>query len=76
MSEVSIAEVDQAEAELAAAKETYHGSDRAEEHRAAFQDAKRKLVELRSAWRAQEEAAGRRGLVGGDAEVTEPSEEN
>jgi predicted P-loop ATPase len=74
MSEVSIADIDQAEAALAAAKEAYYGSDKAEEHREAFQEAKRNVVQLRSAWRTQETAAGRRGLVGGDAVAT--TEEN
>ena len=64
---MTIADVDQAEAALAAAKEKYHGSGKAEKHAAEFREAKREVVRLRSAWRAQEEAAGRRGTVGGDA---------
>jgi hypothetical protein len=58
--EITVAEVDQAEAALAAAKK---GKD--VEKRQAAMDA---LAEVRSAFRLQEEQAGRRvGLVGGDA---------
>lgn len=65
--EVSIARVDQAEAALADAKAVYYESDRAEEHKAAFQEAKQEVVAARQAWRQQEEQAGRRnGFVGGD----------
>jgi hypothetical protein len=57
---VSIADVDQAEADLAAAKK---GKDPARKQAAA-----NALAEVRSAYRTQEEEAGRRsGLVGGDA---------
>lgn len=58
--EITIAEVDQAEAALAAAKK---GKDPERKQQAA-----ESLQELRTAYRLQEEAAGRRtGLVGGDA---------
>lgn len=71
MAEISVAEVDQAEARLAEAKAEYYdqgGPDAPEEARAAFRDTKREVVQLRQAWRVQEEAAGRRaGMVGGDA---------
>jgi hypothetical protein len=60
---ISIADVDQAEAELVAAKKNKKLS--ADELTAIEE----KVVEVRSAFRQQEVAAGRRtGLVGGDAE--------
>lgn len=72
MAEISVAEVDQAEAALADAKATYNASEKTEEDAAAFRAAKRQTVELRQAWRLQEEAAGRRtGKVGGDAVAEE-----
>jgi hypothetical protein len=74
VSEISIADVDQAEAALAAAREAYYASDKTDADKVAFGEAKRAVVEVRSAWRAQEESAGRRGPVGGDAVVT--NEEN
>lgn len=65
--EISIARVDQAEAALADAKATYYESGKAEEHKAAFDEAKQEVVAARRAWRQQEEQAGRRsGFVGGD----------
>ena len=71
MAEITIAEVDQAEASLAEAKAAYYaagGPSSDEETRASFRDKKREVVQLRQAWRVQEEAAGRRGgMVGGDA---------
>lgn len=68
MPEITIAEVDQAEAALKDTKEAYYASDKAPEESAAFREAKRAVVSLRQAWRLQEEAAGRRsGLAGGDA---------
>lgn len=55
MQEVTLAQIDQAEARLADAK-TKNPDDK--------QAAMNALAELRSAWRAQEEAAGRRtGIV-------------
>lgn len=60
--EITVAEVDQAEAELAAAKK---GKDRVKR-----QEAMDRVSELRLAWRAQEEAAGRR--VGIAAVQTNP----
>lgn len=58
--EITVAELDQAEAELAQAKKSKNVERRAE--------ASQRLADLRSAWRIQEEAAGRRaGFVGGDA---------
>lgn len=65
--EISIADVDQAEAALSTAKQKYHGSGKSPDHKDEFLEAKRNVVRLRTAWRAQEEQAGRRGLVGGDA---------
>lgn len=68
MADISIAEVDQAEAALADAKSTWYGSDKDPAHRDAFDAAKREVVRVRQAYRLQEEAAGRRGgPVGGDA---------
>lgn len=56
--QITVADVDQAEAALAAVKS--RRSVKASERQAAAE----KLAELRSAFRAQEEAAGRRsGLV-------------
>lgn len=67
MAEITVAEVDQAEAALAEAKAKYHGSDK-KDGKAEFQQAKRDVVQLRQQFRMQEEAAGRRtGMVGGDA---------
>ena len=61
--EITVADVDQAEAELVAAKKNKKLSD---EERA---DIAQRVVDVRSAFRQQEVAAGRRaGLVGGDAE--------
>lgn len=58
--EITVAEVDQAEAELAAAKKS--------KDPARKQQAMDALAEVRSAFRLQEEKAGRRtGMVGGDA---------
>lgn len=66
--EITVAEVDQAEARLKDAKEAYYASDKAPEEAESFRDAKREIVAVRQAWRVQEEAAGRRtGLAGGDA---------
>lgn len=65
--EISIAEVDQAEAALADAKSAFYESGKSEELQGAFADAKRDAVAARRAWRQQEEQAGRRsGFVGGD----------
>lgn len=61
--ELTIADVDQAEARLADAKANLTGQE--------YRDVKREVVAIRSAWRQQEEAAGRRaGRVGGDAVET------
>lgn len=70
--EVSIADVDQAEARLAEAKDKKRAGDLGDEE---FRAVKNEVNNLRQAWRRQEEAAGRRnGFVGGDATAT-PSEE-
>lgn len=62
MAEISIADLDQAEAELRDAKE----SGDQEWKKTASEN----LASLRQAYRTQEEAAGRRGgIVGGDASV-------
>jgi hypothetical protein len=72
MSEVSIADVDQAEARLAEAKDKKRADEIDPEE---FRAIKNEVNNLRQAWRRQEEAAGRRGgFVGGDAVAT-PSEE-
>lgn len=73
MADISLAELDQAEARLAEAKGRYFGRKgaRNEEHRDAHKQAMQELADLRSKYRQQEEAAGRRtGLVGGDAVQT------
>lgn len=58
---ITLADVDQAEAELREAKK---GKDRGRR-----QEAMNAMAELRSAWRRQEEEAGRRaGLVATDSE--------
>jgi hypothetical protein len=68
MSEISLAEVDQAEAALKDAKEAYYASGKAPEETERFREVKREIVAIRQAYRIQEEAAGRRtGLAGGDA---------
>lgn len=68
---VDIADVEQAEASLLAAKEAAR-SDRSEENIAAVEQAKVALVQLRQAWREEETVQGRRtGTVGGDAVPTE-----
>lgn len=72
MAEVSIAEVDQAEAALAEAKAAYADNP---DTKAEFLEAKRQVVAVRQAYRQQEEAAGRRGRVGGDAFVATPEED-
>lgn len=70
--EVSIADVDQAEARLAEAKDKKRADEISSEE---FRAVKNEVNSLRQAWRRQEELAGRRnGFVGGDATAT-PSEE-
>lgn len=69
--EISIAEVDQAEAALADAKNAYRENEDDAAAKETFLDAKRHVVAVRSAWRKQEEDAGNRGLVGGDATTEE-----
>lgn len=64
---VSVAKVDQAEAKLLDTKERAHAKSATAADRRAYQRAAQRLSELRRSWREQEEAAGRRGLVGGDA---------
>ena len=60
---ISIADVDQAEAELVDAKK--RKTTTADQ----LAELEEKVVEVRSAFRRQEQAAGRRaGIVGGDAE--------
>lgn len=71
MSEISIAEVDQALAAMSESKKKYYDSDKSDAHKAEFKENKNRLNELRKAWKLQEEAAGRRGLVGGDATKAE-----
>lgn len=72
MAEVSIADVDQAEAALADAKEAHYApGERSAEEQQAYDATKEHVVAVRRAWREQEESAGRRGpgvTVGGDAE--------
>jgi hypothetical protein len=64
MAEVTIADVDQAEAALADAKARREAGEDVPEYR----DVKREAVRARRDWRLQEEAAGRRtGRIGGDA---------
>lgn len=68
--EISASDLESAEATFAEVKADYAsgGDVTTEEYRAA----KRGLVSLRSAFRNQEQAAGRRsGLVGGDVAVEE-----
>lgn len=68
MAEITVADIDQAEAALLDEKGKYHGSGKSAEHKPAFDAAKKHLVTLRQQYRIQEEAAGRRtGKVGGDA---------
>lgn len=62
--EITLAEVDQAEAALLEAKKKARTKSATDADQATRKKAAEKLVELRSAWRRQEEAAGRRsGLV-------------
>lgn len=70
MPEISIAAVDQAEASYAEAKATYYASEQTDEDKETFRAAKQEIVSVRSAWRLQEEQAGRRQVgttVEGDA---------
>ena len=61
---ITLASLDQAEARLAEAKKKKANKSMTERE---YRTVKRDVVQLRVAWRAQEEAAGRRnGLVGGD----------
>lgn len=61
-SQITVADVDQAEAALIEAKK------RRSKDREGYKAQARETTELRQAFRRQEEAAGRRGgLVGGDA---------
>ncbi len=75
MSEISIAEVDQALAAMTEAKQRFYDSGKDEALKAEFVDAKNTLNRVRSAWKLQEEEAGRREVavggatVGGDAEA-------
>lgn len=62
MSDLSIADVDQAGANLRDAKAT--GDPQ------LIKEAKEACQAVRSAWRLQEEAAGNRDLIGGDAVAT------
>ena len=69
MPEISIGQVDQAEAELREAKKAAKRSRATQAEREAYKDAANRLVEVRSAYRRQEEAAGRRrGLVSTEGE--------
>lgn len=65
---ISIADVDQALAALADAKEAYFASGRDPALKPMFDAAKRDLVQTRRAYRILQEADGARvGFVGGDA---------
>lgn len=66
MPDITIADVDQAEAALADAKARKQAGDASD-----YVNVKRRAVQTRVGWRQQEEAAGRRnGKVGGDAVQT------
>jgi hypothetical protein len=65
--EISLADVDQAEAALADAKAAFYASDKGPEASVPFKAAKLECNQVRQAYRTQEVAAGRRGPVGGDA---------
>lgn len=66
--EITIAEVDQAEAEFLALKKKAQAKSATNATRDEYKEMAREFAELRSAYRFQEEQAGRRvGLVGGDA---------
>jgi hypothetical protein len=63
MADVTVAEVDQAAAELRDAKKASQDAPNSVPKREAYNAAADRLAEVRSAWRAQEEAAGRRAAV-------------
>lgn len=66
--EISVGEVDQAEAALLEAKRKAQRKSATNADQRAYQEAAQELSNVRRAWREQEESAGRRtGLAGGDA---------
>lgn len=71
MADVKAEDVQAAEAALLRAKKESHAAPNSAAKRDTYQDAARRLTEVRTTFRQQEEQAGRRtGFVSGDAANT------